>query len=225
MPANAHTSPASAPKPARPLTLAAAETALRSARETLASLETRRGEVEARQSRLAADRSLLAYDAMTTPTGSAATALQKANAASICAGAELQDLDSAISSAKERVLAAQNATGRERQRQDARDARAKLVELRATGLAASTALEQFIAALGRFEKIGDDLRHGGIAGMPSVPLQRVATRRALDSMLMRVGLQGQLIAPSERRDLAALVASWSAQIEASIGRILDDEAA
>jgi hypothetical protein len=222
--ANAPGRPASTAKLGRPLTLAAAEQALRTARETLADLETRRSEVDARKSRLDGERHALSYDAMVKPGGAAATRLQLATVKSVEAGTELENLNSAIVAAKQHVLTAQDATASERRRQDARDARQKLAEMRAAGLAANAALDDFIAALGRFEKIGDALRHSGVPGMPSVSLARVATRRALDSMLMPIGLQSQLLGPSERRDLAGLVQVWAAQIEAQIGRILDEAA-
>jgi hypothetical protein len=196
------------------------------ARQTLASLEQRLRDAAARRDGFAGQREALAFDAHSGLDAGARKRLDGLNQQALTIAVEIENFQSAIAEARRRILAADEAARLAVLRGKAHAAREKLVELRQLGETAGEALHGFVASLEAFYAVADDIRRLEIGGV-SRDLIRVNAVRCVQSELMKVRLNSDVVPPSERRDFGSLVDHWAAMIEARIADVLgpDEEAA
>jgi len=192
--------------------IAAATAAVEAARATVADLEAKL--TEARASLVDVE-ARLDEAALPACTGDdhAKKALDKLSMERVALLGTVDGLNRAIASARKQVEIAKAAEQDAVERDKAQRALAMLdtFEERAVRLQAS--LEAFIAEYGR---LVDDF--GALSLLDyaptSYPLVRVNMRNATMTKLMRTDLQGDFLAPKDRRDFAAVIMAWSAAIRA-----------
>jgi len=195
--------------------IAAATAALEAARATVADLEAKLAETRAS---LATIEARLDETALPAHTGDVAakSSLDKLAKERATLRGTIDGLERAIASAVKQVAVAEAAERDAAERDKAKRALAMLdtFEERAVRLQAS--LQAFIAEYGRLTADFNKLDALGYAPT-SYPLVRVNMRNATMTKLMFTDLQGDFLAPKDRRDFAAVIAGWSAAIRARAG--------
>jgi hypothetical protein len=205
-----------------PEAVAAATAAVRRARELHDHLLGQKLVAESRKAELANSRKALAFSALGSGDPSAKQQLDEATAAEIAIDHDIKNLDAAIATAATKIEQLAAEERREERREDARAARAKLALMRKAGQEAGQALDTFSTNLRRFEELAGEVRRLGVGGMAGADLVRVNARRSIDAMLMNTGLQHRVIAPKNRIDLASLVDTWTAQVDARLAGLIGD---
>jgi hypothetical protein len=191
-------------------------TSAEAARTTLAGLEAKRAEMAGRLAAIGPEKATIAFKAHTGDEG-ARDRLSVLNAEAGSAERELADIDSAIAEAKQHVAAADEAVQALRRRDTAKHQAALADDFEAAGAAATKALADFVEAFMRIELVATELRACG-AHVPATlrPLMRDATQTAL----MKIGLEGRFLPPSERLEMASLMASMAADLRRAAQRTI-----
>jgi hypothetical protein len=191
------------------------------ARATLQDLTAQRAAAAARQLELADEREALAFDAAVGDAAARKT-LDVLTRDAATAILTIENLDAAIAEARRRVQSADTAARHAKLRRDATVARERLADLATVGHDLSATLAKFADTFEKFLSTADEIRRLGMGG-PSRDLVRANASRAIDSALWRLRLSSRPVAPSQRTELATLVAGWAAAVESRIAQVLGDD--
>lgn len=194
--------------------------AVAAATGALGELEERRRAAVARQGELAEERSRLSYAALAGDDKAAAKRLAALTQETATADLEIENIRSAIVEAKARLAAAERDAEMAAELKRAEQARERLAAFRALGGKLEAALQQLIEAYGGYHEAAREVRGLGYGG-PDHSLMRVNIANAIEATLMQAKLNSRVIAPSQRRSIAALTADWSRDMEVRIDRVLE----
>ena len=191
------------------------------ARATLDSLATKRRRLAARAAEIAEERQGLALSAHANGDKSAAARLGKLSDEAARVTGDMADLDDALAEARRRVSAAEAEAANEARLAQVRSILPFAAELRGAGVRAAKALAELRAALGDANGAVAKMQDRGVV-VADPHVVRVNMKIALDTELMAVGLQHELVAPGRRVKIDVLLDRYASGIEAKAHAILGE---
>jgi len=194
------------------------------AEKIIGDLATKREKLVERGVKLAEERRNIAYQAHTDGDAEARKRLDKLNAEAVAHASELQSLDDALSTARERLVAAQAVAARSEDKAKAQELRQAVAAFAKHGRDLDAALAA-VGALGRAMRDELSYIHTLGSAFPSHAQLDVLGYGALLTALggTHWAHRFERLAPNQRRTFTALVATWAATVERGIVQRLGED--
>jgi tetratricopeptide (TPR) repeat protein len=157
---------------------------------------------------LSDERKSLSFDALSDLNASAVKKLESLNLQSGVARLQVENYESAVQEAEQRLKSAESAANIVQEQVRATAALADVAEMKQAGLACDGALSDFLLALDKLEQAA--IRINRTTGGPSRDAIRVYSKRAITSALMarRNTFDVEHLAPSARTSYSEICIAW-----------------